>query len=63
MIVGWKSIAINAGVHLRTVKRWHYQRAPIPFFKTTPSKQGKVMVDEQDLKAWLKNMSATMSRL
>ena len=63
MIVGWKSIAVNIGVHLRTVKRWHYEREPIPFLKTTKAQQGKVMIDEQDLKAWLKKMSATMSRL
>ena len=54
MIVGWKSIAKAAGFHVSTLKRWHYGECPIPFHKTEPSKQGRVMILDSDLKLWLR---------
>lgn len=66
MIVGWKSIAQATGFHMRTVKRWHYEREPIPFKKTSSAQQGKIMIEESQLREWLnsigKKESATMPR-
>lgn len=64
MIVGWKAIARVAGVDLRTVKRWHYERCRIPFSKTTSAQQGKVMILDTALFDWLRslNQHATISR-
>ena len=54
MIVGWKSIAKAAGFHVSTLKRWHYGDCPIPFHKSEPSKQGRVMILDSELRLWLK---------
>lgn len=54
MIVGWKSIARAAGFHVSTLKRWHYKECPLPFQKTEPSKQGRVMIEDRDLQMYLK---------
>ena len=53
-LVGWKSFAQFAGFSLRTLKRWHYEKEPIPFKKTGRGRQqNSVVVDRDELKAWL----------
>lgn len=43
---GWKSMAGYAGVHVRTLKSWHYEKAKIPFLKSKPGKAGKISIPE-----------------
>ena len=57
MIIGWKSIAQVTGFHVRTIKRWHYERKPIPYNKTSSEKQGKVMIEEKKLFNWLESLT------
>ena len=53
-LVGWKSFAAFSGFSIRTLKRWHYEKAPIPFKKTGVGKQqNSVVADKDDFKAWL----------
>ncbi|QQR80746.1 MAG: hypothetical protein IPJ69_00840 [Deltaproteobacteria bacterium] len=42
-LIGWKAIARYLGVHWQTARRWHYTICRLPFYKSAPSQQGRVM--------------------
>lgn len=51
-LVGWNAIAKYVGVHQRTVKRWHYKICNLPYNKSYPSKQGRVMIPKYIVQIW-----------
>ncbi len=53
-LVGWKSIADYLGFHPRTIKRWHYERARLPFWKSHTSRQGRIIIAKYMVDIWVR---------
>lgn len=56
-LVGWKELAKASGVHVRTLKRWHYCKKPIPYRKSTDSDKGRVIIEWDDFRAWMREIT------
>lgn len=56
---GWKSLADYAGVHVQTVREWHYRKLRIPFFKSAPGKGGKISMYTAAFLIYLKELNKT----
>lgn len=57
-LVGWKKIGAFFGVPPSTIRRWHYRRLQIPYLKTYPSKQGRVVIAVEMAEKWYRHMCA-----
>lgn len=55
-LVGWQAIADYLGFHPRSIKRWHYQRARLPFWKSYPSKQGRIVIAKWMVDVWIRKL-------
>lgn len=53
VLIGMKSIANYVGVTVQTLKRWRKYRAPLPSFKSHPSRQGRVVISLDALHKWM----------
>ena len=57
MIVGWKSIShLLYGIPIPTLKKWHYQYLKMPYDKSYPSKQGRVIISKTMILKWFENI-------
>lgn len=63
IIRGWKGICEALGYRERTIRRWHYEIAPIPFNKKSHAQQGRVEIEEGLLKAWYKDIISLRKEL
>lgn len=57
ILITWKVMAQKAGVHVRTLKEWHYKIERIPFDKIGTSKQARPRITEEVFDAWLKRIA------
>jgi len=53
MLRGWKQLAQYAGVHVQTIREWHYYKLRIPFLKSAPGKGGKITIGEDIFRMYL----------
>ena len=58
MLSGWKDMSRALdGIPIPTLQECHYKYLTIPFIKSYPSKQGRVVISEDNLKKWMKQLS------
>ena len=53
-IRGWKELASYTGFHSRTLQKWHYERAKIPFLKlATHTDRARWVITPDRVHIWL----------
>lgn len=56
-ISGWKQLAVHLEKDKRTLQRWHYEIARLPFMKTHPeSKYSRWVITADRVHVWLMNI-------
>lgn len=56
-IRGWEQLAAFTGFSVRTLQRWHYERARLPFTKTHPySKRSRWFITPDLVYFWLEGL-------
>ena len=55
-LTGWKDIAKFLGFHVRTVRRWHYERKRLPYEKTGPGMTNRIRIKADEALQWAKSL-------
>lgn len=54
---GWKQLEEYTGYHKRTLQRWHYEIAALPFLQTHPeSSRSRWVITADRVHVWLLNL-------
>lgn len=61
-IRGWKGLAAFTGFSIRTLQRWHYERARLPFIKThAHSTRSRWIITPDRVHLWLTILGKKLS--
>ena len=58
-IKGWKGLAAYTGYHWKTLQRWHYERARVPFIRLLQhTTRSRWVITPDKVHIWMKSVGS-----